>query len=257
MTTNPYQAAAPVESDGSVRPAGALRVGDMLGFAFTSPNWMMNVLWGSLAMLTSSLIVPQIIYSGYLWEVVEELHRKKSKTAPDFDLQRMGDYLMRGLWPLLVGLIVTMVLSIVLLPLTLGATIFAAVTGAGEDNAAPGIGLLILWLLLIGFSLVAQLALQPLMLRAALSQDLAAAFDFRWVRQFIALTWKEMLIAGVVLTVAGTLAFFIGLGILCVGVYPAIVIMLFATTHAHWQLYELFLQRGGTPIPLKPAPAPR
>jgi hypothetical protein len=40
-----------------------------------------------------------------------------------------------------------------------------------------------------------------------------------------------------------------------VGVYPAAALVLFAQFHCNYQLYEMYLERGGIPIPLKTVPA--
>ena len=42
-----------------------------------------------------------------------------------------------------------------------------------------------------------------------------------------------------------------GLLLCCVGVYPAQAWILLAHYHVWFQLYDLFLQRGGEPIPTK------
>jgi hypothetical protein len=43
-----------------------------------------------------------------------------------------------------------------------------------------------------------------------------------------------------------------GLLLCCVGILPATALILVAQYHLFYQLYELYLQRGGEPIPLKP-----
>jgi hypothetical protein len=39
---------------------------------------------------------------------------------------------------------------------------------------------------------------------------------------------------------------------LCIGVYPATAVMMMAHAYMLYQLYALYLSRGGMPIPLKP-----
>jgi hypothetical protein len=43
----------------------------------------------------------------------------------------------------------------------------------------------------------------------------------------------------------------IGMLLFCVGVYPATAWAMLAQGYMYFQFYELFLQRGGEPIPLK------
>ena len=106
-------------------------------------------------------------------------------------------------------------------------------------------GLTMLSLLAIHFALL------PVLLRAGLSQDLGTAFNFAWMMEFIRLVWKEMLLGLLALAAAFIPTYFLGLAMLCIGVYPAIAAWFYASTHFNWQLYEIFLERGGTPIPLK------
>jgi hypothetical protein len=54
-----------------------------------------------------------------------------------------------------------------------------------------------------------------------------------------------MQLSGFVLQLAGAL-------VLCIGAYPAGAIVGMAHAFMFYQLYSLYLSRGGTPIPLKP-----
>jgi hypothetical protein len=46
-----------------------------------------------------------------------------------------------------------------------------------------------------------------------------------------------------------------GLMVCFIGVFAAAGLIAFAQYHLMYQLYELYLERGGTPIPLKSEPA--
>jgi hypothetical protein len=72
-----------------------------------------------------------------------------------------------------------------------------------------------------------------------------------FVRDFLSRVWKELLLSLLFLIVTAPLLMLAGLLAFCVGVYAAAVVLMFAQLHFHYQLYELYLQRGGTPIPLK------
>ena len=103
---------------------------------------------------------------------------------------------------------------------------------------------------MVGVSLVSI----PLTLRAGLQQDFAAAFSLDYVKQFVGLMWREMILTSVFLIGTSVLLQFAGMLLCIVGIYPAMAIWMFASVHLHYQLYELYLQRGGTPIPLKDEP---
>jgi hypothetical protein len=72
---------------------------------------------------------------------------------------------------------------------------------------------------------------------------------------FVKKTWLESILATLFIQLSGMVLMFIGLLALCIGLYPANALMLLAQCYMMYQLYELFLSRGGAPIPIKP-PAP-
>src|SRR5262245_61754296 len=73
-------------------------------FLFESPNWLMNLLASSICQLVP--ILGPMVFLGYAYEIVEALHRQKDARYPDFDTNRLLDYLKRGVWPFIVRLIV-------------------------------------------------------------------------------------------------------------------------------------------------------
>src|SRR5690606_25574959 len=102
-STNPYisPSAVPPETKNYSAGTRRLQYGEMFGFAFTNPNWAMNLLWGSACLLIAYFIpiLPQLVLSGYLWEVLEKRHRRETDSYPDFDINRFSDYLTRSIWP--------------------------------------------------------------------------------------------------------------------------------------------------------------
>jgi hypothetical protein len=109
---------------------------------------------------------------------------------------------------------------------------------------------------MIFFYLVMMVAimfvLTPLMLRASLTQDFGQAFNFTFVKRFVSLMWKEILLSSLFAMVAGIALMCVGAVALCVGAYFALVPAYFCLMHLHKQLYRLYLSRGGEPIPVSP-----
>src|SRR5262249_4613134 len=64
-------------------------------------------------------------------------------------------------------------------------------------------------------------------------------------------TWLEVLLSQVFMTVTGLVLVLAGYALLCIGVIPAVAWVYCASHYFYYQLYELYLQRGGMPIPLK------
>jgi hypothetical protein len=163
---------------------------------------------------------------------------------------------VRGLWPFLVALVV----SLVLVPLVMGV-IFAAMCGFGmvasggdAKNLGPNLAIVVplVALIYVALIVVLQLVMTPFLLRAGLAQDFAAAFDFSFFKRFLASTWQECAVGMLFLFVVGLGAAFVGLLMCCIGIYLTMGVAMLAQAHFHFQVYELYLARGGEPIPLKP-----
>jgi hypothetical protein len=69
--------------------------------------------------------------------------------------------------------------------------------------------------------------------------------------------WVEMLLAGLFYMALGIIAVLLGVLARLICVYFATALMMMAQGHLLWQIYELYLQRGGTPVPLKPVDPPK
>ena len=97
-----------------------------------------------------------------------------------------------------------------------------------------------------------MLLLVPLKIRACLAQDFAKSFDLGFVKRFVALTWKEIVLSSLFVLVASVVLTLLGMLVFCVGMYFAMVLIYFSWTHLNKQLYQLYLSRGGEPVPLSP-----
>jgi hypothetical protein len=234
-------------------PIERLRYLESYRFVFSSPNWFMNLLLGSVCLFIP--VVGQIVFWGYEFELIDALHRGRRTGYADFDFNRFTDYLKRGVWPWLIVFMTQMILQPVLI-VFMYAGMFGVMgalmteTTAGYVTAAVLVPALIIGLMI--FSLALGLVLTPIVLRAGLTQDFAKAFDFAWVKTFIARMWVEQVLVSLFLMVSSLLWVLLGYLLFCIGVIPASIVVALASTHLLWQLYEIFLSRGGEPIPLKP-----
>jgi hypothetical protein len=223
-------------------------------FPFSNPRWLQILLIGLLCNFVP--VVGQIVLAGFLLENIELMHRYRKESLQDFDFNRLVIYLTRGLWPFLVQLLVTLPVTAVYVVIYFAAVFFPFMTSAFSGQA-PNMGWfffgtmlasLLLNLVMIPLALV----LVPMCLRAGLAQDFKEGFSLAFVRDFLGRVWMEVLLAQLFLFVTGIVVTMVGFAAFCIGVYPAMVILMFAQYHLWHQLYELYLQRGGTPIPLKP-----
>jgi len=215
---------------------------------------MMNLLLGGVCVLIP--IVGPMVVLGWLVTGFWARQDENFETFPDFDFSYFGKYLERGLWPFLVAFVASMVMVPLLWLLMIPTMLIGGLSSGGhEANAASCLGVVALILMMLAWAIMffgLMLVLVPLKIRASLTQDFAKSFDFGFVKRFVTLTWKEMVLSSLFVMGTGLLLVCLGLIVFCVGVYFASVLTYFSWTHLHKQLYALYLSRGGEPVPLSP-----
>jgi hypothetical protein len=219
---------------------------------FKNPKWMMNLLLGGLCAIIP--FVGQIALKGWLITGFWGREDDRYESFPDFDFNNFVKYLERGIWPFLVTLVTSLALgfacAIVMLPLGM---ITSLVSAGSRDNGCVAAFLFIIMMFFYFIMIAAAFCvLSPLVLRASITQDFAQAFNFTFVKRFVALTWKELLLSSLFCVVVVVVLGGIGLVALCIGLYFATVLVYFCWMHLQKQLYRLYLSRGGEPVPLSP-----
>src|SRR5262249_37041567 len=193
---------------------------------------------------------------GSPFHLIEEMHRRGSDDDyPDFDVNRLMDYLTRGLWPFLVQLLVLLPLAVFVF-LGVFVVFFAVLSAVTQETAAVLVALVlvVMVLFLVGIAAVLlPLLILPMVLRAGLTEDFSAAFSWDFIRDFTGKTWKEIVLADLFVFAAGRVLFPAGAAVMGVGGYAVAALLAFVQHHLWYQIYELYLQRGGTPIPFRTA----
>jgi len=179
--SNPYEPAP----GRPLKPLGAMQYMRSFHYVFENPNWITNLFFVGLCLLSTGVIpvLGQLVCTGYQFGVVEGLHRRPGSQYPDFDMNKLLDYLVRGFWIFLVGLVI----GLAMLPVFAGLAVlfFAIVAGAGaasgDDGAAIAmmIVLPILVLVTMAIGIAVNMLCVPFMLRVGLTQEFGAAFDFQ------------------------------------------------------------------------------
>jgi hypothetical protein len=232
-------------------------------FLFRSPKWVANLLVCAIAPIVP--IAGNMVVIGYHFEIIEALHLRGREKYPDFDFNRLLKYLVRGAWPFLVQLVVGLILMLVPIALLLicyfGLLISIAAAapqkGGGSpagSSSAPIVWALLLsasWLFLMLVSVLSQIVLVPMTLRAGLMQDFGAGFSWPFVRDFMGRTWGKTLLAGLFLVVTATPLMILGLLLCILPAYLAGAWVSLAEAYLHFELYEEYLKRGGMEIPLQ------
>ena len=222
---------------------------------FASPKWGMNLLLGSVAALIPA--VGPIVLSGWL-VVVFWARRDNEDPArfPVFDFQFVVKYLERGLWPFLVNLVAGLafvpLMMIMVVAVMFGAGAFAPHAGSEAISLLAlamltGAGILYLALMVVFY-----LVTVPLTLRATITQGFTQAFNLGFVKNFLALMWKEALVIWIFLFGLGIAMMIVTVVTCYIGLFPSVVILTFAIHHLQKQLYQIYLGRGGEAIALSP-----
>lgn len=218
-------------------------------FIMDKKNWFMNILMGVVCSMIP--VIGNIVFDGYLFEVIESLHRDpERKEYPDFDFNRFTKYLMRGVWPFLVNLILGLIIS---LPLSLIAAVIMIALIAGTKGAPAAVigGYLLVIVISLAAGILVACIGWPAMLCAGLSEEFNFAKMSAFVRDFLPRVKKELILAILFVVGTGIVFSFVGMCALFVGIYFAAVAINMAAHHLMFQLYELYLERGGTPIQSK------
>jgi hypothetical protein len=224
-------------------------------YIFENPNWVMNLVWSFLCQLAGQVIpiVPAMVFMGYQFEVLEDMRANRGTRYPDFDVNRLMDYLTRGIWPVLVILIGALAMGAVVGMVALATVICAGILGSagGEDLAGVLVPIGVLLGGLVGLAIIlgASIFITPMVLRAGLAQDLGAAFDFAWVSDFARKMWVETVLSGLFMFGSALALVMVTCGLAGIILGPIIP---YVSTHFYYQLYSIYLNRGGTPIPQKP-----
>jgi hypothetical protein len=251
-----YQAAVP-----AFKPIDKIEYMRAYHYVFESPNWTMNIVWGFLCLISTMVIpvVGQLVLIGYQFEVLEALLLTQGARYPDFNANRFADYLGRSIWPFLVALVLLIPMVIIFYGAVFCVALLVMAGAAiGGDNFGPVLAVvfgLFGFTLLVAMWIAAMGLLTPLVLRAGLMQDFAAAFDFGWAVDFLKKTWLEIVLVSLFLMATAFALSLVGFLALCIGMFAAQALVALAQSHLVYQLYMLYLSRGGAPVPAKAAVA--
>lgn len=223
-----------------------------------NPNWFMNILLGGLiGVFLACLIIGPIVLLGYSFLAAEWWHRTRGARYPDFDFNKFGDYLGRGAGPFLVGLLSGIVqyviVQVVMFPLTMALGLSPIGADGGEADPAKVFTLLgINFAVSISLSIIFGFLVWPLQIRSELSNDIGQAFNIKWAFDFVSKCWLEIVFAAILGVLMNFAVAMLGYLALCIGIIPAVGFISLINAWLSMQLYQLYLSRGGEPIPLKP-----
>lgn len=237
--------------------------------------------WKNALCVGVCMVVPVVglmIVLGYRAHVIEDLDDDPDKRYHrDFELNKLGDYLTRGVWPGLLQFGVQMLLAVVIYSVMIAVIL----SGMAANNPAALVILVVLGIVLTAFlAVAAAMLLWPVEIYAALRRDFEFGKAFSFARIFVAAMWREclatilaftvlsMVFGGIVMTVLGIIAGGVGLGLgygvdpmvgMVVGFvlfYGGLFLLSFfmqatltmANGHLLAQLYVVYVNKGGQPL---------
>ncbi len=221
---------------------------------FKSPKWGMNMLLGAVAILIP--VVGQLVVSG--WHITLFWARGDDEDPadyPPFDFDNFSKYLERGVWPFLVGLVAGFVLVPVVMVL-MGLLMFTGLLATLLDQGNPGVFPAVFFILMLVIYpvlfVVFNCLLTPLLVRGIITQDFAQAFNFRFMRSFLALVWKELLASMLFSAGVGLCMVVVAVCTCSIGGFLLAPVVMYSWHHLQKQLYQLYLARGGEAAPRSP-----
>ncbi len=234
-------------------------------FSFVTEHrkWMQNILLATV--IQQVPIVGGLVFYGYLYDMVKGMHNgpdpEKKEPYLEFKLDHFADLLSKGVAPFVAMLIATLGMLfmmfffalIISIPIAIVVALvaFGIAQATGEDvskvmeAAAPVAGMVSIFLSLP----LVGLFTRPMIMRAGLTQKIGEAFKFGFVMDFVKRTWKEQLKAAFFMVFMGPLVLVLGMLLCFVGMYPAVTWTWYAYAHFDYQIYEIYLARGGEPVP--------
>jgi hypothetical protein len=234
-----------------------MRYRDAFTYVFRNPNWLVNLLVLALANVVP--LIGPIFAFGYSATVTESLRGgMREDRYPTIDVDRLGDYLLRGLRMFLVSVLASLAIVPVYFLIVFGIIASSALGSVAESQgsgAAGAIGSAVGCVIMVGgiavlvalMLAVAVLAL-PMHLRAALNPDIRSIFSVSYVRDFLHRVPRESMLFFLVLIVSSVPLVIAGLLLLVVGVFVVVAYLHLVQAHLLAQLADLYESRGGESI---------
>lgn len=217
---------------------------------FKPQKWGMNMLLGAVCILIP--MIGQLILAGWaitqLWGRGDDEH---PSNYPPFDFQYFTKYLTRGLWPFLVQIacsivIMPIIMIVFFVPMMIAGPAMQHHEAASIMLMCFGFGAYMVLILGLNFILV------PLSISATLAQDFVPAFNIAFVRNFLSLVWKDLLLTTLFLFAVGIVMMIVAICTCYIGAFALCPVVIFAWQHLQKQLYLLHVSRGGMVLPRSP-----
>lgn len=221
-----------------------------MGWMFKSPNWMTNIFWMVICALLGTVVIGSLVAMGYQIEIIQKRSRGREDALPDFQAERFMDYLVRGAWPFLINMVFGFAISMVMMVFFVVFTLIGSLLSNGEPSPLVGVFMFMGMLIILPVAIFMSFIMGPLCLRAGLANNLSEGFKIQWAIDVAKLMWPQMLLAMVFCFVIVLLAEIVGLLMCFIGIFLTISWAQLAFADLGAQLYDIYLERGGQPVPM-------
>jgi len=191
--------------------------------------------WMTILLISVCALIPFVGPLALMGYTTRRFTNEREGKAPiDFEFNDFVEYITIGVWPFLVNLVASCVLTPI---------IFIAVTPMILIGAVPENGLLIAILVLLSCLLyfvaliIYSLFSSPMTLRASLKHSFAEGFKIGWVIDFIKKVGWQIILQGIILMLISI---------------PLVLAGYIVVSHMQFQLYDLYLERGGEALQVHP-----
>jgi hypothetical protein len=212
---------------------------------FASPNWFVNLVWMFVCELLAMFVIGQLIHLGYAGQVAIARSGGRDRVWPDFEIDRFGDYLLRGLWPFLWQMILAFgALFVVGLPLM--ATIAGAIA-LGENNQ-PAASMIVA---IVGGAVTAILLMLSIVvtvsvtIKSLLGNSFASGLEMNFHKAFVGSMIPTLLLTWLMLMVLSIGYSIVGMLLLCIGTLAVGPMLRLVMCDLLAQLHDIHLSRGG------------
>jgi hypothetical protein len=229
---------------------------DALRFTTSGPSGWSNLMYLGLLYLSTQIIpiAGLIVMYGFFAEVHRRLVLRQGEPYLRFDFADLMPYFMRGLAPLVMGIIVAMPFAFFFALVLVGVLVVVRVAGEGaaDQDFVMGatfgaVGLLSIPIVVLWFALQ-----NAAMTRAELTGDIGKSVNLGALWSYAGKTWKTVVWTGILVALLGMGLMLVGLVACFVGIFVTMSMMFVVQLHVRWQIYNRYLLEGGEPIELAP-----
>ncbi len=222
-----------------------------LTYVTEHPQWLPN-----LGIVTIAQLVPllgPIVLLGYFAYVIESVRRggeADGSPYPMLELDRLSEFASRGFRIFLILALATVIVMPIFLMVYFGVFLATQLPLIllGDSTLSVVLGLVsipVVFFVFVTMLISVLVLITPLHLRAALNEDLAAAYSLDYIRDYLRRYWKPTAATLSVVMALSVAAMLGGMLALFIGMFPAMAYMQFVHNHMLAQLADGYERAGG------------